>query len=336
MKVAFLRRRREPLSVVVYRNALLPGLSEHGVDTVPFSSSDGVPAEVDVIWHPGSGMGRVPAFLTRADLPVVCTVHGLDSFSLSLGELSAGPYDVLNHFLSRWLRKSEWRRLAPRVARVVAVSRYGREEIERHILVDPQRISVIHHGVDTEVFRPAPSGSGPGRPFLLHVSSFHPKKNYRRLLEAYSTLKSANRPILRMVVPGFPARRRTPEGVEIVRQSLDGRQLAQLYGAATAFVFPSLHETFGLPILEAMACGCPVITSTETACPEIAGDAALLVDPRSVEAIATAMSRVADDSELGETLRQRGLDRASEFTWDRSAQLHVEAFRKALARGSRS
>lgn len=95
-------------------------------------------------------------------------------------------------------------------------------------------------------------------------------------------------------------------------------------------MFPSLHETFGMPILEAMACGCPVITSNVTACPEVAGDAALLVNPRSVDEIANAMRRLMEEQELRETLWERGLKRALQFTWRKSAKKHLEVFEKVL------
>ena len=107
-------------------------------------------------------------------------------------------------------------------------------------------------------------------------------------------------------------------------------ELTDLYRNATGFLFPSLHETFGMPILEAMASGCPVITSHDTGCAEIAGDAALLVDPRSVEAISAAMQSLIEHERLRADLRARGLARAAEFTWEKSARKHLDVFEQAL------
>jgi len=108
-----------------------------------------------------------------------------------------------------------------------------------------------------------------------------------------------------------------------------------MYSAASAFVFPSLRETFGMPILEAMASGCPVISSNSTGCAEVAGDAALLVDPRSITDIAGAMHRLTEDASLRADLRERGLARARQFTWQRSAEEHLKVFEKALRENTR-
>ena len=161
-------------------------------------------------------------------------------------------------------------------------------------------------------------------------------KNYRRMLEAYAALDPASRPSFRLIVPGCSTRLPTPKGVEITRQPLAGCELAELYRAAIALVVPSLRETFGLPILEAMACGCPVITSTDTGCSEVAGNAALLVDPRSVEDLSSAMRRIVGDGKLRRELRQKGFARAAEFSWKTAARLHLETFRKALGARPRS
>jgi glycosyltransferase involved in cell wall biosynthesis len=107
-------------------------------------------------------------------------------------------------------------------------------------------------------------------------------------------------------------------------------ELVTYYKRAVGFIFPSLHESFGMPILEAMACGCPVITSNTTACKEVAGDAALLVNPYSVDEITSAMERLVEDSALRRSLREKGIKRASMFTWKKSAQEHLKVFEGAL------
>ena len=171
-------------------------------------------------------------------------------------------------------------------------------------------------------------------PFFLHVSQYQPVKNVHAIIAAYDQLSLSSKPDLLIVAPGFPDCD-VPAGVNLIVKPLSQKELAKLYLAALAFVFPSIRETFGMPILEAMACGCPVITSNVTACPEVAGDAALLVNPRSVSDLADAMRRLAEDASLRAGLRQRGLDRASQFTWLRSAQQHLTVFERALRENCR-
>lgn len=151
------------------------------------------------------------------------------------------------------------------------------------------------------------------------------------MLAAYARL-AAGGPRRVAVVPGYP-RAEAGAGVKLHRQSITPPQIAALYRQAIGFVFPSLHEIFGLPIVEAMASGCPVITSNATACAEVAGQAALLVDPRSTDEIAGAMARLAADAELRARLRGRGLERAAAFSWRRSARAHLALFQQALAGG---
>jgi glycosyltransferase involved in cell wall biosynthesis len=112
---------------------------------------------------------------------------------------------------------------------------------------------------------------------------------------------------------------------------VDLTEMPALYSMARALIFPSRYESFGIPIVEAMACGCPVVTATTSACPEVAGGAALLVDPDDVEGLAAAMERVSLDDGMAAELRRRGLRRAAEFSWSRSAQTLLTELRSAAA-----
>ena len=136
------------------------------------------------------------------------------------------------------------------------------------------------------------------------------------------------------VVPGYPQSASVPKDIELIRTPKNHQELAEFYRGALALVFPSLRETFGMPILEAMASGCPVITSNITGCPETAGDAALLVNPRSVNDIALAMKRVITEEPLRNSLRRKGLLQAQQFTWQRSAEEHLKVFNRAIQEAS--
>ena len=331
MRIRVLRMAREPLSFQNYREHVCSALASLGVDLL--SAMPGAPGDLcagaDLLWDPGVGMGRLPAALFRARGPLVVTVHGLRAFSLPLAEIASRPLERAQMALARWRRRREWRRLLPRVSRIIAVSRYGAGEVERAFGVEPGRVRAIHHGVDHALFRPEGEREAFARPYFLHVSSYQPKKNVARILAAHAALDPAARPGLRLVVPGHPEVARAPD-VLLVREPLPAAALARLYRGARAFLFPSLHETFGMPILEAMACGCPVLTSPQTGCGEVADDAAYRVDPRSSGALAAALERLASDDRLCADLAQRGIARAAAFRWERCAEQHLQLFDELL------
>jgi len=255
----------------------------------------------------------------------------------------------------RYLRLStSW---SARVAsRLIAISNITRDDLIRYIGASPQKISVVYHGVssrfqpveDQSIIAAAQAKYGITQPYFLYVGTIQPRKNLARLLEAYAQARTA--------VQGLRTKDSTssvpgpqPVAPQLViagkRGWLTGeieRQATQLFGpnspavrftgyiadqdlpallsGALAFVFPSLYEGFGMPILEAMACGTPVLTSATSALPEIAGDAALLIDPEDTAAIADGLARLTSDAVLRADLGARGLARAAQFTWQRCAE----------------
>ena len=175
-------------------------------------------------------------------------------------------------------------------------------------------------------------------PFVLSLSAKRPHKNLARLLRAVAALEPAGRPVL--VVPGYPTPHeselrdlaRELRIAELVRMPpwLPTADLEGLYRAAACVVFPSLYEGFGLPVLEAMARGVPVACANRSALPEVAGDAALVFDPEDTEAIRSAMERLLTDAGLADRLREAGRERAGQFTWERTAELTIACYRRAL------
>ena len=196
---------------------------------------------------------------------------------------------------------------------VIAISEHARETlIERHGL-DPERVRTIHHGLDHERFRLEPGR--PREPFLFYPAGRWRHKNHERLFEAFALLRREH-PELRLVLTGYEAKGALPEGIES-RGRVPDDELVELYRSAACLVFPSLYEGFGLPPLEAMACGCPVAVARATSLPEVCGDAAEYFDPESTEDMAAAIARA-----LGGSRVEQGLARAAEFSWEACARAH--------------
>jgi glycosyltransferase involved in cell wall biosynthesis len=225
----------------------------------------------------------------------------------------------------RLFRRLAYDRAARGAAHVVVISEWVKERVVTKLGLDPRRVAAIHLGVDHERFSP---GVGiPREPFLLYPARPWPHKNNARLYEAFARVR-AERPGLRLVLTGVGHDSAgLPEGAE-TRGGVSTDELVSLYRRASALVFPSLYEGFGLPPLEAMACGCPVAASNAGSLPEVVGDAAILFDPRDPESIAAGILEALDRAD---ELRQRGLSRAAGFTWDATARAHDRVYDAALS-----
>jgi glycosyltransferase involved in cell wall biosynthesis len=233
---------------------------------------------------------------------------------------------------------------ARRSERVITDSEASKSDIVRFLDVPSEKVDVapLGPGIPEEAKGPPPPeirrrfelGDSP---LVLSVLAKRPHKNAARLVEAFERVPDAQ-----LVIPGYSTsyERELRERIDAAglgdRVSLlgwvDDDTLDGLYRAADCFVFPSLAEGFGLPVLEAMLRGAPVACSNATALPEVAGDAALLVDPLDVEAIAVSIRRILEDGELADRLRAAGYERARRFSWDETARRTLACYRKALAR----
>jgi glycosyltransferase involved in cell wall biosynthesis len=232
---------------------------------------------------------------------------------------------------------------------VITDSQNSKQDICRYLQIPFEKITVIPIASACH-FRPLPEAQvgplldryGLVRPYILYVGSVEPRKNLLRLLDAYVLLRQSL-PQYRLVIVG--ARnywKSSPVARAVEHQGLQAQvtftgyipdeHLPALYNGAALFCFPSLYEGFGLPVLEAMACGVPVVTSSTSSLPEVAGDAALLVDPYNVDEVADAMRRVLQDGDLAHDLRRRGLARAAQFSWEKTARETIAVYEKVLGR----
>jgi glycosyltransferase involved in cell wall biosynthesis len=205
---------------------------------------------------------------------------------------------------------------------IIAVSHFTASQVETLLRVPADRIRVVHHGV-----RIPPKSTTPREKLILFVGAIQRRKNIARLVQAFERLD----PPWRLALAGAPDGFGAAEELHAVEQSprraaiqvlgyVSAADLENLYRRASIFAFPSLDEGFGMPVLEAMAKGVPVISANTSAMPEVAGDAALLVDPHDTEALAGALLQLANDETLRTDLVRRGLDRARQFTWESAIQ----------------
>ncbi len=219
-----------------------------------------------------------------------------------------------------------------RAGRVVCVSNATKRDLLAHYgnRITDDRIRVIPNGVDLSVFRPDPSERPDETPYLAVVGNQDPRKNIGTLLEAFPIFRARLRAFrLVMVGPGAPA---APKSAAVdVLGYLDERALASVYRKAVMVVQPSLYEGFGLPVLEAMACGTPVACADIDVFREVAGDCARYFDPRASSSIAATMEEVARDEDLRATMCAKGLERARRFSWDETARQLLAAFKEAVS-----
>jgi glycosyltransferase involved in cell wall biosynthesis len=249
----------------------------------------------------------------------------------------------LNHLCvqenSNALKRTYYRRVirpaCHRAAFVLTVSEYSKREITAWAGVDRQKVINVGNGVGEPFTVEGPKHES-GYPYMLYVGSHKPHKNLPRLLKAYATSGICDD--VRLVMTGTPsiALHAEVEALHLGKYvhfvgTKDNHDLARFYRGALGFVFPSLYEGFGLPPLEAMSCGTPVLTSNVCSLPEVVGDAGILVDPLDVEAMAGSMRTLAENSELRTALRKKGLLRSQEFTWEKTARKTQEVLRAALS-----
>jgi glycosyltransferase involved in cell wall biosynthesis len=290
--------------------------------------------QLDAIHDPN---GIAPFVSLRKRVPFIVTIH--DAF--------AYVYPEAHNLLDNWRYRWHLPYVARRADAVITDSECSRRDLETFLGLDHQRISVVLAGIDGR-FRPILDAAqrqavtaryGISVPYLLYVGGLNARKNVPRLLEAFARTQQSQKGI--QLVLGGKRQWGASEIDETIQRLglgnavhftgyVEDTDLSTLYSAAEAFVFPSLYEGFGLPPLEAMACGTPVITSNVSSLPEVVGDAAMLIEPHDVCNLAQAMHRILTDNQLRQTMKSRGLDRASKFSWAQSARQILRTYQRVV------
>lgn len=271
-------------------------------------------------------------------LPLICPTPGV----VTVHDLGFRHFPGAHPAQQR--RYLEWstRHSAGIARRILADSLATRQDLINAYQVPGARVDVVYPGRDEGLTRvdpgPVRARHGLRGPYLLHVGTLQPRKNLVRLIEAHARLR-VRRPELELVLAGAPGWMADPilqaaraDGVRVLGAVLDD-DLAGLYSGAEAFVFPSLYEGFGFPVLEAQACDTPVICSRTSSLPEVAGEGAVLIDPQDVRALADGVEAVLDQPELRRRLVDAGRVNIARFSWVDSAALARAALESVAQRG---
>ena len=263
--------------------------------------------------------------------------------------------DLTFHLYPEWLGSS-WRdhfiedvySAIERADLFITISNYIKEEMIEHLGIPEEKIAVTHLGVDERFSPRGDEGErnvlinryGLMNPYLLSVATREPKKNLSGLLRAYRALNERLTDAPRLVLVGKGGWESTPTHDEIKALGLQNKvvtpgyipsvDIPRLYRHAEVFLFPSIYEGFGLPLLEAMASGCPVVAGRAASIPEVAGDSAVLIDPRDTEALAAAIDDLLSDEDKRKMFVMKGKERAKEFTWEKTASQTLEAYGRLL------
>ena len=235
---------------------------------------------------------------------------------------------------------------------ILTVSEFSKREILEYLPVSPEKITVMPLGIRSERFHTGYTEEQIGaarekyrlpKGYLLYLGTLEPRKNIERLVEAYGVLRQRNADVPPLILAGRKGWMYDTIFAKIQELGLEqyvwstgyveNEAVPLLIAGAVAFLFPSIYEGFGMPPLEAMACGTPVLTANVSSMPEVAGDSAVLVDPFSVESIAEGMERLVEKPDLRRELSERGIRRASQFTWERSAGIVSEVMQRLVQDG---
>lgn len=296
----------------------------------------------DVLFLP-AGNRRLPF---KIGCPTVGTVHDFSSIHVA-GKYDPGRMFYIRHVLPFLIR---------RLNHVITISKSSQDDIVEYAKVPKNRVSIISLGVDHKTFFPRDRQACAALltrkydfkpPYILYISRIeHPGKNHARLVRAFSRFKERARLPHQLVLAGSDWTRAEEVHKAAAESAFEkdiiftgfvhNADLPIFYCGADLFVFPSLYEGFGLPILEAMACGIPVVCSNLSSMPEVAGNAGLLFDPYDEDDIAGKLEQLLTDLSLHQTLMQQGLERAQRYTWTNTAQRTLEVLEQTAERQDRA
>jgi len=289
-----------------------------------------------IVHLPNQHLGRYGNFLK---IPYIITVHDLIRYFDLKGD---GTYIHQPNPRDRFYLKLDYKGVK-KAARIIAVSQATKKDLIYYLGIPEERISVIYEGIDHTVFNPLAHPNKFGYPYILFVGSEHPRKNLPTLLRAFKRLDGQpqfkNLKLVKVGKAGGQEANFREQTMEVINslnlnskvvftEVISVEDLRAYYCGAQCFVLPSMYEGFSFPSLEAMACGCPVITSDGSSLPEVVGEAAIKVPPQDVEGLATALGKVLTNQELRKSLMDKGIKRAARFSWEQTAKETLEVYQE--------
>ncbi|MEF9953396.1 glycosyltransferase family 4 protein [Clostridium sp.] len=286
---------------------------------------------VDIYHVPQNGIG----LSKRIDCPCVSTIHDLIPYVM--------PETVGKGYLKKFI--AQMPEIISSSTNIITVSEFSKQDIIRIFDVPPDNIKVTHLAAD-HIFKPLDKETTKSyikekynieKDFLLYLGGFSARKNVRSILIAFSKIYKKLSKDLNIVIIG-PSKDEHQKLTELAKTlGIEDRiqftgyvpheDLPLFYNACETFIYPSLYEGFGLPPLEAMSCRCPVITSNISSIPEIVGDGAYLINPRSIEELTTAIEKMVDDTALRSSYIEKGFTRSAEFSWEKTAKETLEVYK---------
>ncbi len=280
----------------------------------------------DIVHLPNQNFARFALFIKN---PYIVTVHDLIRFSLGFAQETISEKILLKLDI----------RGIKRASHIIAVSKHTKNDLIQYLKIPDGKMSVIYNGIDHSIFKPY-TIKLLDKPYILYVGSERPRKNLSRLFEAFAKLKGEF-PELKLAKIGISGRskeyrRETMRKLDslgltgdvIFVEYITELDLACYYSSAALMAYPSLYEGFGFPLLEAMACGCPVVTSNTSSLPEVVGEAGIMVNPYDTDGLAQAMRRVLTDDKLRDDMVRKGLEQAKRFSWEKAAEQTLEVYNK--------
>ncbi len=294
-----------------------------------FRLSKLIASEPDVVHLPNQNFARFALFRKN---PYIVTVHDLIRFYFHFD-----PEKIIERILLRCDIRG-----VKRASHIIAISRNTKDDLIEYMGIPEDKISVVYNGIDRNIFKPRDTKLL-DEPYILYVGSERPRKNLGRLFEAFAGLRKefADLKLVKVGAEGRSGKYRSDTMEQLITLGVaedvifvdyvSDEDLACYYSSAMLLAYPSLYEGFGLPPLEAMSCGCPVVASNASSLPEVVGEAGIMVDPHDVDGLAQAMKRVLTDSKLRDDMVRKGLEQSKRFSWEKAAEQTLEVYKKVAA-----